>query len=257
METPVTILRDQQQLIGMLHLPEPSSGRVPAVLFLHGFTGGKAEGHRLFVEVARRLAGEGIASLRLDFMGSGDSAGDFRDCTVDTQVLDTHAALAWMRDHPGLDPERLGLVGISLGGMVAALALGDDPALKAGVLLCPVGDPEGAAQRRGGSESIQQLGTRGWTDMGGYAVSRAFFHSLLSARPLERVVATRAAIQVIQGDKDETVLVDESRLYQEALQQAGCTSARHIIEGADHNFRSIPWKTRVIDLASGWFATHL
>ena len=211
----------------------------------------------MFVQAARRLASAGIASLRLDFMGSGDSAGDFVDCTIATQLADAHTALAWLREQDGVDPARCGVVGISLGGMIAALLLGDDPDLRAGVLLCPVGDPPAAIQRRLVTNTIPETEDRGWTDMGGYAVNWGFVHTLLDAKPVDHIVNTHAAVRLVHGDADETVDVADSLLYLEALQRAGLTCDRHVLEGADHNFRSIPWKSRVIDLAAEWFGEYL
>ena len=89
------------------------------------------------------------------------------------------------------------------------------------------------------------------------SVSKDFLHSLLEAKPVEHIANTRAAVRLVHGDADETVDVADSLLYQNALQAAGLTSDRHIIEGADHNFRSIPWKSRVIDLTTDWFGDYL
>ena len=78
METPVVFDSKGQQIVGMLHVPN-GRGRFPGALLLHGFTGTKTESHRMFVKLSRRLAEHGIASLRFDFRGSGDSAGEFEE----------------------------------------------------------------------------------------------------------------------------------------------------------------------------------
>ena len=74
---------DQQRLYGMLHSPDtpaPATGW-PSVVVLHGFTGNRIEGHRNFVLLARKLAARGVACLRFDFRGSGESQGDFSEMT--------------------------------------------------------------------------------------------------------------------------------------------------------------------------------
>src|SRR5207244_3810038 len=87
METPVTFECKGQQLVGMLHVPD-GRGRFPAALLLHGFTASKTENHRMFVKLSRQLASQGIASLRFDFRGSGDSAGDSEDMTIRSEMAD-------------------------------------------------------------------------------------------------------------------------------------------------------------------------
>ena len=72
--------------------------------------------------LSRYLVRLGIASLRIDFRGSGDSESDFSEMTVAREVEDVEAAFAYVRGLPLLDPERVMLLGFSMGGLVAALA---------------------------------------------------------------------------------------------------------------------------------------
>src|SRR2546425_3695217 len=106
METPIVFDCRGQQIVGMLHLPE-GKGRFPAALLLHGFTGTKTEAHRMFVKLARALADHGIASLRFDYRGSGDSAGTFEDMTIRSEVADSIEAIRFLARHRRLNSRRL------------------------------------------------------------------------------------------------------------------------------------------------------
>src|SRR2546425_12614526 len=117
METPIVFDCRGQQIVGMLHLPE-GKGRFPAALLLHGFTGTKVEIHRMFVKLSRTLADHGIASLRFDYRGSGDSAGEFEDMTVRSEVADSLEALKFLGRQARINSRRIGVVGLSLGGAV-------------------------------------------------------------------------------------------------------------------------------------------
>jgi uncharacterized protein len=112
-----------QRVWGMLHLPLEVNAPVPAVLILHGFTGQRMEPHRLFVLFSRLLAEHGIASLRFDFRGSGESEGGFDEMTPSREVEDVIAAYQFLRSRPEIDSAKLGLLGLSMGGMVAALSV--------------------------------------------------------------------------------------------------------------------------------------
>jgi dienelactone hydrolase len=114
-----------QWLRGMMHRAAGTTGRRlgPGVIFFHGFTGDRMESHWIFVKCARALAQAGIASLRFDFYGSGESDGDFREVTLRGEISDARVAVEFFRRQKGIDPQRVGLLGISLGGRLRRLWL--------------------------------------------------------------------------------------------------------------------------------------
>ncbi|MGE5326428.1 MAG: alpha/beta hydrolase, partial [Deltaproteobacteria bacterium] len=121
MEIPVKFRnRSRKVLRGMIHNPQTARGRVPGVVFFHGFTGDRMESHWMFVKCARALADAGIASLRFDFYGSGESDGTFREVTLLGEVSDARAAVSFFRRQKCIDAGRVGLCGLSMGGAVAA-----------------------------------------------------------------------------------------------------------------------------------------
>lgn len=130
-----------QTLRGMLHLPELAPGRrAPAVAIFHGFTGNHIQGHRLFVSLARRLAAAGIAALRMDCRGSGDSDGEFTETRMDGWVADCQAMVRHLAAQPQVDRGRMAYLGLSLGGYMALrLAAAAPPG--ALVLWSPVLEP--------------------------------------------------------------------------------------------------------------------
>jgi len=112
-------------LAGTLALP--SSGRsAPAVVLASG-TGPVDRdvtfvGHTLFQVLAHRLAQAGIASLRFDKRGVGDSEGDFSSAGPDDFVADVIGAVEFLVDDERFPREGVGLLGHSEGGMVALTA---------------------------------------------------------------------------------------------------------------------------------------
>lgn len=88
--------------------------------------------YREMVTLARDLAGAGLAVLRFDYRGEGESGGRFRDSTVQQRIDDTVAAAAELRRAAGV--ETVTLLGAHLGASIAALsarAAGAD-----GLVLC-------------------------------------------------------------------------------------------------------------------------
>ncbi len=125
MQTPVVFENEGQKLFGMIHMPE-GKGPWPGVVFCHGFTGHKIETHCIFVKLAREMCRRGIAVLRFDFRGSGESEGLFEEMTVQGEISDAGKALEFLAGYKGIDPSRIGLLGFSLGGLVASIGVGPD-----------------------------------------------------------------------------------------------------------------------------------
>lgn len=126
-ETDVAIPSQGVDMVGTLTVPDGVS-EPPVVILFHGFTGSRDEleipsaGEGIFTRTARALAEAGYASLRIDFVGSGDSPGDYADTTFDGQVGDAIAAYDWLEADDRFDD--IFLLGWSQGGLVAATAAG-------------------------------------------------------------------------------------------------------------------------------------
>lgn len=118
MEEFVRIASGGEQLTGVWSEPEGGAERLPATLItLHGWGGYRIGPHRMMVKLCRALAGAGVASLRFDFRGRGDSTGDEKDATLDTMIEDACRAVEFVRSRT---PEnRITLCGICSGSNVA------------------------------------------------------------------------------------------------------------------------------------------
>jgi alpha/beta superfamily hydrolase len=239
MEEQVSFLSQQQAISGVLHLPDTTPA--PGVVMCHGFTGHKAETHRLFVNAARDLAQHGLTVLRFDFRGSGDSAGEFRDMTISGEIADASAALDFLASHPQADPNRLALLGLSMGGCVAACLAGRDVRVRALVLWAAAAHPErlfnALAPEFAGKELL---------DYSGWGLGRRFLEDLPNVQPLNEVKGYAGPSLVIHGSNDQTVPPDDASDFRLAL---GGRCRRHLIQGADHVFSSLAWKSEVITLS--------
>ena len=80
------------------------------------------------------LSREGIYALRFDFRGYGDSEGEFTDITFEEEISDSIKALDFLSTIEGVDPDRMGILGLSMGGAVAAYVAGRDARVKSTVL---------------------------------------------------------------------------------------------------------------------------
>jgi pimeloyl-ACP methyl ester carboxylesterase len=96
-------------------------------------------GHKPFAIWADALTRRGFASLRFDKRGAGASGGDFNAATTADLAQDLARAVAWLRDQPGVDPARIGLLGHSEGGHLSAEVAAADPKIAFCVMMTPTG----------------------------------------------------------------------------------------------------------------------
>jgi len=96
-------------------------------------------GYRLFRQVADTLGRRGIAMLRMDDRGVGESTGNFATATSRDFANDIRAAMTWLRARSDVDSQRIFLIGHSEGGMVAPMVAVDEPALAGIVLMAGTG----------------------------------------------------------------------------------------------------------------------
>lgn len=97
------------RLAGIMELP-PQAPTMYAI-FSHCFTCSKDL--KAIVRISRNLAKLGVAVVRFDFTGLGDSTGDFSESNFETNIEDIHAVAQWLTQNH--EPPRL-LLGLSLGG---------------------------------------------------------------------------------------------------------------------------------------------
>lgn len=136
-ETPYYFPNGRYSLFGVLHEPERADAK-PAFVFCHPFGEEKLWTHRVFVSFARRLAEEGHAVLRFDYMGNGDSEGDFVESSLETALADVRAAIDTLRQQVGAPS--VSLLGLRLGATIASLAAEGARDIEQLVLWAPIVD---------------------------------------------------------------------------------------------------------------------
>lgn len=113
-------------LKGMLTLPDDLSKPVPAVVFVHGSGSSNMDEkvYKLtpFKDLAEGLAKHGIASIRYDKRSFAHGLKMMRSGTITVQeetIEDAVLASEMLKSHPNIDPEKVFIIGHSMGGMLA------------------------------------------------------------------------------------------------------------------------------------------
>jgi len=111
-------------LAGTLTLP-PGKGPSPVVLLISGSgphdRNETMYNHRPFLVLADYLTRQGIAVFRVDDRGVGESTGDFSQATSEDFASDVLAGIEYLKTRKEINPEQIGLIGHSEGGLIAPM----------------------------------------------------------------------------------------------------------------------------------------
>lgn len=112
------------RLAGTLTIPR-QEGPFPVVLLISG-SGPQDRnetilGHHPFLVLADYLTRHGIAVLRVDDRGVGESTGDFAEATSEDFASDVLAGVEYLKSRKEIDPKKIGLIGHSEGGIIAPM----------------------------------------------------------------------------------------------------------------------------------------
>lgn len=109
-------------LAGTLSIPE-GKGKFPVAIMISGSgpqdRDGFVFGHKPYLVLADELTKSGIAVFRYDERGVGLSEGDFEAATLDDFISDVEAAITYLKSHKNIEGKKIGLIGHSIGGIIA------------------------------------------------------------------------------------------------------------------------------------------
>jgi pimeloyl-ACP methyl ester carboxylesterase len=241
MQQAISIIHNKQILRGMEHIR--AGEKTPAVILFHGFTGTKLEPHRLFLKISKALEARGIASFRFDFLGSGESDGNFEDMTVLNELEEARTIFEFVKSHPLVDEDRIVVLGFSMGGLVASLLashLQDD--LHKLILLAPAGSMAEKALEM--QKHARYIESKDAYDIGGNLIGKPFIEELQSIEVWAEAAKYKKDVLLIHGTEDKSVSFEVSKKYIEKCY--GEKASLISIEGADHTYNSFEWEEKVI-----------
>jgi len=253
METPVIFKNNKgQQLVGILHAPKTKK-KVPMVISIHGFAGSKT---RLrFAKLGRQLSEKGIALLRFDCAGHGDSEGEFDKVTLSQQVKDLEAAFKFVQRLNFVDKNKIGLLGESFGGIVVTLFALKYPQTKTLVFWAPALNQKILLTPSWYSPyEIRKWKKQGYIDTDKCRVGIQFLREIENRDFTEEAVKLSIPILIVHGTRDKGVPLKES---QKLFKKLIGVKKILIIKGGDHHLERYPIKKKVIAATVNWFLKYL
>jgi dienelactone hydrolase len=261
-ETTVAIPSEAYDIAGVLALPADAEGPVPAVLMLHGYGSSADEVGDMYGRLAESLAAKGVGSLRIDFAGMGASEASTLDYTYDSMASDAAVALDWLVGHEGIDPERVGVQGFSMGSMIGAHLLGmDSRPIAFGSWSGAIYDVSPARYEEN-LEACEASGEGHFElDLGWRTIDHScdYFNSMMTATALSDFAPYAGALLLVAGADDTDVLPSVSAVA--ATASASKDVTLEILEGADHIYHVLTedqtLADKAISMTADWFVEKL
>ena len=243
-------------LRGMLHVPDQRPGKVPFVILFHGFCDDRNEINFVHTELSRRLCERGIASVRFDFAGSGDSDGRFEDMTVSSEVEDGLAILDYVKSLDFVDQSRIAIHGQSMGGCVASMVAGlRDADVCALSLWCPAPDVVyNMKHKMLCGVDVSDIEEKGYADYEGLRVGLGFYQDALELDPYAVAAKFTKRVNLVHGDEDVTASIHCSERYKEIY---GDRAEFLVVHGAEHRFKSCAFRAARMDSALAFLTREL
>nr|WP_298682545.1 bifunctional alpha/beta hydrolase/OsmC family protein [uncultured Dongia sp.] len=240
---------DGHQLSGRLDLPDGSPRAF--ALFAHCFTCTKQS--IAAVRIARSLTQRGIAVLRFDFTGLGESEGDFADSTFSGNVRDLIGAVQEMA-RQNMAPKLL--IGHSLGGAAVLAAAGDLPSVTAvAVIGAPFDVQHVKAQFGEGLATLMDQG-EATVDLGGrpFNMRRSFIDDLEKHDQKSRIAQLHRALLILHSPIDQTVGAENAgAIFQAAKHPKSYVS----LADADHLLTRPSDAAYAADVIAAWASRYL
>ncbi|MCF7976483.1 MAG: bifunctional alpha/beta hydrolase/OsmC family protein [Chromatiaceae bacterium] len=239
------------RLAGLLETPPAGVETQRYALFAHCFTCGKDLAAA--TRIARALAARGIAVLRFDFTGLGNSDGDFANTSFSSNVQDLLAAAAALEAEysaPAL------LIGHSLGGAAVLAAAGRLPSVEAVVTIAAPATPDHIEHLFSGvrgemestGEAEVQVGRRR------FRIRLQFLDDLKQYADAEHIRRLKRPLLLFHSPVDEIVEVEEAaKIYHAALHPKSFIS----LDRADHLLTDREDSEYVAETLVAWASRYL
>lgn len=220
-------------LVGNVDRPVVKSDKCPVAIIYHGLTGNRSEAHLL--AVADSLYNEGVAVVRFDFNGHGESEGLFSNMDLNNELEDAKIIYDYVCSLPWADKKNIILSGHSQGGLIAGVAaadLGKDK-VKSLILMAPAACIHNMCVE--GSMFSHPFDVNNLPDSlefwGGEFLGKSYLQSGIDMDVLERTSGYDGPVCILQGGSDSNIIGEASK-YPSYLKDC----EYHEMEGLTHCF---------------------
>ena len=231
----VLIDAGDHQIPATITIPVGVKGqKFPAVVMLHGNGSNRHEAGNAYDYATVEMAKAGIATIRFDYLGNGDSKGDYIDYTYDQAIEDAMTCYDYLIAQDGIDKKHVGIMGWSQGGRLTLLTAARTKVFKSALTWAGAYgdkdlDAEYAIAKKNGYYEV----TYDWRAP--LKQSPAYYEVAMGIDWDAEAAKVRIPFMLIQGTKDTSVVPETATTIQKALVKSPDAEVSWV-EGAEHTF---------------------
>ncbi len=220
--------RDENQIYGIIYIPQNAGDKMPAIIYSHGFGGS----HQYGTQYAEAMAARGYVVYCFDFCGGSPTSrsdGSQYEMSIFTEEQDLENVIEMIQKLNYVDEKNIFLLGSSQGGAVSAMTAADHKEEIAGaVLLYPAFViVDNAMEQFDTIEDVPETYFHMFMEVG-----RTYFEGLFDYDIYEDIKAYDKDVLIIHGDEDSIVPVS----YSERAIEVYPSAQLKVISGAGHGF---------------------
>ncbi|MEF9497042.1 alpha/beta hydrolase [Chlamydia sp. 04-14] len=206
---------------GVLHTPLQACAPYPLVITLHGLASSKIGSKRTHVQLAEKLTEQGIAVLRVDLPGHGDSEGSLYDFSFSDYITSANEIVSHGYGLNNIDTKNIGVFGSSLGATLALLNMPTLQYVKSLAVWAPtiqgavwlqeaINIPNNLIAHAPSSEDILYAGM---------PINKTFCSQFIEMDVTKEVPKFSDSLSILhmQGEDDTTVSLHHQKIFAEAM----------------------------------------
>lgn len=228
-----------QTVTGTILYPDKVKGKLPAILYIHGWTSNETG----YIKRAQAICDLGAIGLTINLRGHGTSDGNINRLSRKDHLADVLAAYDFLLDQDGVNPAAIGICGSSYGGYLAALLSDRKNVLWLGMrapALYIDDDFEKPTATLITDETRYFKETRRYENSMALSAIRHYKHDLL----------------LIESGSDETIPHTIVERYSDAVKDPRQLTYE-VIPDADHQLSQPAWQQKFIEMLVNWFRPRI
>lgn len=252
MVIPFQVISNSNRICGELITPD-GTRKLPCLILGHGLTGNRNE--RMLVEISRKLADSGIASIRFDYNGHGESEGATENVTVAGERMDLRTVLDYAGNSEYVDASHIFVGGHSVGGLIPIYLYEQVPEQIEGlVLISPALSLYHELVENLTEERLVSMMNGNAVDFGNFRVGRTLIDECSMLNPFETAASIQPDALLLHGKCDRNTPAFNSVLLKKLW---GAHAALRLIEGADHCYMSSKATGEAAEQVTRWIQNEL